>query len=594
MQIRIIASLVIALCATRVALCADAQNIPAPTSTNTTSIIGDGTSDFGTDFIPTSELLARTPDETQCATAAFANALRENAGAVSETDSETDIQKWIYQTFNNADVLRAVLSCPEIASRADDETIKFLPITYTFPAGREIVVNYETQPKILKQRVTLSEKRSLPSSDPNPRVGAPDDDAIWTNTDPAWYGIMVVQSGTLDNFVGPNKNNTISLKYINDNIDTLFPQGNQCTGKSALTNDNTMINRAMRETVALDDDTNDYYVAGDANLQWISYLEIGLDVAITVATMGGGTVVLGATKAARASRTLKNLSTTLRTLRQTDSVRDYVRISQQYARAAEELRNIDRVADAAGYARKSAEVENYARTMRNLESTDDNVRQYRQASETFSSLNQYRRTLRGWRIPQRGNIIARTWRAVRAANTGATQLRSAARVARSSTLSGRVRDWLFQSTLANVGALARLERAGGFIYGALKFVGGMYDWTETSTGDFTSGIEFKPLTLLSADDLQGQENVINHGMWLMWAGDAYTAADDDAAFLQAMDFANKFHFNLDTIQADENNHACDVDIYVVRPIIRNPGSDNPELYYLVMNDEPWTTHNTDE
>lgn len=594
MQIRIIASLVIALCATRVAFCADAQNIPASASTNTTSIIGDGTSDFGTDFIPTSELLARTPDETQCATAAFANALRENAGAVSETDSETDIQKWIYQTFNNADVLRAVLSCPEIASRADDETIKFLPITYTFPAGREIVVNYETQPKILKQRVTLSEKRSLPSSDPNPRVGAPDDDAIWTNTDPAWYGIMVVQSGTLDNFVGPNKNNTISLKYINDNIDTLFPQGNQCTGKSALTNDNTMINRAMRETVALDDDTNDYYVAGDANLQWISYLEIGLDVAITVATMGGGTVVLGATKAARASRTLKNLSTTLRTLRQTDSVRDYVRISQQYARAAEELRNIDRVADAAGYARKSAEVENYARTMRNLESTDDNVRQYRQASETFSSLNQYRRTLRGWRIPQRGNIIARTWRAVRAANTGATQLRSAARVARSSTLSGRVRDWLFQSTLANVGALARLERAGGFIYGALKFVGGMYDWTETSTGDFTSGIEFKPLTLLSADDLQGQENVINHGMWLMWAGDAYTAADDDAAFLQAMDFANKFHFNLDTIQADENNHACDVDIYVVRPIIRNPGSDNPELYYLVMNDEPWTTHNTDE
>lgn len=589
-----IASLVIALCATRVALCADAQNIPASASTNTTSIIGDGTSDFGTDFIPASELLTRTPDETQCATAAFANALRENAGAVSETDSETDIQKWIYQTFNNADVLRAVLSCPEIASRADDETIKFLPITYTFPAGREIVVNYETQPKILKQRVTLSEKRSLPSSDPNPRVGAPDDDAIWTNTDPAWYGIMVVQSGALDNFVGPNKNNTVSLKYINDNIDTLFPQDNQCTGKSALTNDNTMINRAMRETVALDDDTNDYYVAGDANLQWISYLEIGLDVAITVATMGGGTVVLGATKAARASRTLKNLSTTLRTLRQTDSVRDYVRISQQYARAAEELRNIDRVADAAGYARKSAEVENYARTMRNLENTDDNVRQYRQASETFSSLNQYRRTLRGWRIPQRGNIIARTWRAVRAANTGATQLRNAARVARSSTLSGRVRDWLFQSTLANVGALARLERAGGFIYGALNFVGGMYDWTETSTGDFTSDIEFKPLTLLSADDLQGQENVINHGMWLMWAGDAYTAADDDAAFLQAMDFANKFHFNLDTIQADENNHACNVDIYVVRPIIRNPGSDTPELYYLVMNDEPWTTHNTDE
>lgn len=582
---KIAVSLMFALCATNVAFCADLNSDINFIANQTTPDITSSPN-----FVSVDELLAREPNDTQCATAVFANALYATQSSVLETDDETTIRQWIYQTFQNPDVLRDVLACPEIENIADDETVKFLPITYTFAGGRTITVNYETQPKILKQRITLGDKRTLPSADPNPRIGAPDDTAIWTNTDPAWYAIMVVEAGSLDAFVGPNKNNTISMQYINDNIDTLFPRGNMCTGKSALTNDNTMINRAMRETVALENDTNDYYVAGDVNLQWISYLEIGLDVVITVATMGGGTAVLGATKAARASRALHGLTATMRTLRQTDSVRDYIRLTQQYTRATSELRAIDRAADATGYARKASEVENYANAIRTLENTDDNVRQYRQASQTFTSLNQYRRALRGLRPAQRGNIIARAWRAVRAANSGGKQIRAAEKIARSSATSGRIRDWLFQSTLINAGALARLERAGGFIYGALNFIGGMYDWTETSTGDFTSGIQFKPLTLLSADDLQGQENVINHGMWLMWAGDAYSAADDDAAYLQAMDFANKFHFNLDTIQTDENNHACNVDIYVVRPVIRNPNTDNAELYYLVMNDEPWTTN----
>ena len=517
----------------------------------------------------------------------FENALARSASGIDANATEQDVQKWIYATMQNAAVLNEVLNCPEFQNIPDDETITFLPITYTFPTGREIVINYETQPKILRQRIALGNKRNLPSSNPNPRVGAPDDDSIWTNTDPAWYAIMVVESGTLDNFVGPGKNNTISLKYIEDNIDTLFPQSGQCTGKSALTKDNTMINRAMKETVNVEDDTNDYYVAGDVNLQWISYLEIGLDVAITVAT-----AVMGATKAARASRTLKNLTESLRVLRQADSVRDYIRLGQKAAKATEELKTIDRVTDAAKYAEKTKEIENYTKGMRNLENTNDKVKQYKQYSETFSSLNNYRRALRALKPAQRGNIIARAWRAVKAANTGGKQLRSAAKVAKSSTLSGRVRDWLFQSTLSNIGALGKLEQTGGLIYGALNFIGGMYDWTETSTGEFTSGIEFKPLALLSADDLQGQENVVNHGMWLMWAGDAYSAADDDAAFLQAMDFANKFHFNLEEVQEEQNNHACNVDIFVVRPIIRNPGSENPEMYFLVMNDEPWTTSET--
>lgn len=540
-------------------------------------------------FIPAAEILTTQPDDTQCATAVFANALASNIDAVSETDPEYVIQQWIYEIFQTPDVLQQVLACPELQNIADEETIKFLPIEYTFPGGRQIVVNYETQPKILKQRLSLASKRSISDTSPSPRIGANGDTSIWTNTDPAWYAIMVVEAGSLNEFVGPDKNNTISMQWINDNIDKIYPQGASCTSKTALANDNDIINIAMHETVNIEEDTNDYYVAGDANLQWISYLEIGLDVAITIATFGGGAVVLGATKAARASRTLKTLSTTLKTLSRTDSVRDYIKLTQQYARATEELKAIDRAKDAATYARKTEEINNLSNTIKNLERTDDNIRQYKQVSDTFTSLNQYRRNLRLLRPAQRGNIIARTWRAFKAANTGGKALTRASRVARSSMKSGRIRDWLFQSTLSNAGALAKLEEGGSLLYGALKFVGGMYDWTETSTGDFTNDIEFKPLTLLSADDLAGQENVVNYGMWLMWLGDSFSAADDDAAYLQAMDFANKFHFNLEQTQEERNTDVCNVDIYVVRPVIQNPGTENASLYYLIMNDEPWTT-----
>ncbi len=532
---------------------------------------------------------------TECATQVFADALAATANTVNETDHETTIQAWIYQTFALPNVLQSVLDCPEIANIPDDETVTFIPIQYTFPNGREIVVNYETQPKILKQRLSIATKRPLPTAAPNPRIGARDDDAIWTNTEPAWYAIMVVQHGALDAFVGPNKNNTISLDYIKNNIDKLYPRGATCTNKSALANDNYAINRAVTQTVNLsertgEDDSNDYYVAGDVNLQWISYLEIALDVVITVGTMGGGLLITGATKATRASRALKNLAASIRELSKLDSVRDYITATRNVDRLSDELKAIDATTDAIRYADKARELDRARDTVRTLETNAD-VKKYQEARNTYTQLNAYRRNLRAIRSAQRGNIIARTARATRATLTGNDLISQGAKLARSSKISTRVRDWLFQSTLRNIGTLGKLEATGGLIYGALNFIGGMYDWTETSTGDYTSGVDFAPLLLLSADDLtgNGQENVVNHGMWLLWAGDSISAADDDAAYLQAMDFATKFHQDLMDIQNDTPS-PCDVDIFIVRPVLRNPGTENTEIYYLIMNDKPWTTN----
>ena len=586
------------------------------------------------DYRTTDEILYGNPDDTKCATAVFANALVARSMDISETDDEQTVQQWIYNTFARPDVLTAVLNCPELQTIADEYSIRFMPIQYNFPGGRQIVINYETQPKILKQRINLASKRDIAKlNDPNPKIGALNDNSIWTNTDPAWYAIMVVQHGAFDEFVGPEKNNTISLKYINDNIDKLYPRGAMCTSKSALARDNKIINIATHETVGVEKDSNDYYVAGDANLQWISYAEIGLDVVLTVATMGGGMVITGITKSARASKALKKLSDVIKELRELDSVKDYIVTTTKLTRTQsslsrirdvqrleKELAGLDKVKDATKYADKANELEHATLRLKEVDNitdaskygteeitameksiaemqkkaqelikTDKNVATYADATKSYREIEKATQAYRLLKVKRTGNIATRAWRAYRATQTGGKTIGRGARIARQSMKSGRIRDWLFQSTMRNIDTLGRLETAGGALYGALKIVGGMYDWTETSTGNFTNGIDFKPLLLLSADDLEGQENEINYGMWLMWYGDSVSDADDDAAFLQAFDFADKFHMDLLQTMDEHNNHACDVDIYVVRPVLRNPGTDNPEMYYLVMNDKPWTT-----
>ncbi len=586
------------------------------------------------DFRTTDEILYAAPDNTECATAVFANALAAGAGDVSEYDDEQTVQQWIYNVFAKPNILNAVLKCPELQSIADDDSIRFMPIQYNFPGGRQIIINYETQPKILKQRINLASKRSVETlNDPNPKIGALDDDSVWTNTDPAWYAIMVVQHGALDEFVGADKNNTISLKYINDNIDKLYPRGAMCTSKSALARDDKIINVATHETVGVPDDTNDYYVAGDVSLHWISYAEIGLDVVLTVATMGGGVVITGITKSARASKTLKNLSKVIKELRELPKVQEYIVKASKLTRAEnklgrirdaqrleKELAAINKTRNPAKYAEKLKELDHAKDRLKEVDNitdlskygkeeitameksiaemqketqelikADNDVAKYAESAKSYREIEKYAQSYRLLKTKRAGNVATRAWRAFRATRTGNKTIGRGARIARQSMKSGRVRDWLFQSTMRNIGALGRLETAGGALYGALTIIGGMYDWTETSTGNFTNDIDFKPLLLLSADDLAGQENVINYGMWLMWSGDSISAADDDAAYLQAFDFADKFHIDLLETMESKDNYACDVDIYVVRPVLRNPGGENPEIYYLIMNDEPWST-----
>ena len=144
----------------------------------------------------------------------------------------------------------------------------------------------------------MATKPSLPNGDPNPKLMDPNDPGKYLNTEPSWYAIMVVQHDSLSEFVGPEKNNTVSLKWLDDNIDHVYPKGYRCTSKSAITptNDYDTINKVVHEVVEIEKDSNDYYVAGDVNLEWVMYAEIAADIIISVATFGGGAVATGALK----------------------------------------------------------------------------------------------------------------------------------------------------------------------------------------------------------------------------------------------------------------------------------------------------------
>ena len=615
---------------------------------------------------------------TPCASGVFADLLAKTLSNVDENAYEYVIQESIYAIFYDEQTLKQVLACPEIANVNEDTTIRFTPIQYTFPGGRLISINYETQPKLLKQRILMATKRTLPTDEISPRIAMddPNDPTVWVNTDPAWYGIMVVEAGSMDEYVGPDKNNTISVNYIADsqNIDKFYPRGESCTSRSAIARDGKSINRAGVMTTG--NDGNDYYVAGDVNLEWIGYAEIVLEVAIAVVTMGSSAAISGTLKGAQVVKSMTQLAKSIKVLRQTDKVRDYIRytgqikrltkhpdkvhdiihsmsftdelaaagvnvtknpkyISKQWVNSIDpkdwkkyniktkvgpdgslkyfdkkgnELIKVDLDSDIPlQYTNKSGKVisedeaykaitDNQKDMVKNLKAKvkklekETEVKDYKTQSKAFHEQHKYLKNLKGVRA-QHGNVLTRSVRkikAFRAARNGGDIIKKGYKAARASTFSGRVKNWLFYATRRSGAALSQAVGNTGALYVALKFAGDMYDMTDDSTGQFTNDIDFRPLLLLSADEIEGQENVVNYGMWLMWEGNSTDPADDDAAYLQAMDFAAKFHEDLMLIQNDTNS-PCNVDIYVVRPIIRGPDTESPELYYLIMNDVPWTT-----
>ncbi len=612
------------------------------------------------DINTTAELLRMSTQvvDTTCATTEFNNALAENADMVSESDDRDVVRDWVYDILQSPEVLGNVLSCPEIADAEETATL-FMPIKYTFPGGRTIEINYETQPKVLNQRFMLATKTELPTDDPNPEISATDEHATWVNTDPAWYGIMVTQSGALRDFVGPDKNNTVSVKWVEDNIEKLYPKNSDgwCstkTGIGAKVN-NAMVHNVIRERTAdIEGDKNNYYIAGDRDLRWISVAEIAVDIVLSIVSYGGYAVASGAIKGARAARTASKLGKSMKTLTKVDKVQDYIkasakmhkvmRNSENAEKFAKSFKNVAKLEERLAKTSKGSskykiiekqlesarklhldnakklgqgadnfktvkdldkledlkkvnaqEIEKMQKEMANMAKNSDDVAEFVKEYDALKDVMKYSKELKSFKAARTGNVASRTWqgaknigKSAKAARGGTKTLDRASRVARQASKSGRARDWLFHSTMRNAARITRLGADLAALNFVIGLIGGFYDWAGTESDEYTNGISIKPFLLLSADSIADQDNVVNYGVWLMWSGDSTNGADDDTAYLQAMDFAQKFYQDLSETQDETGRHACDVDIYVVRPVIRNPGA-NQELYWLFMNDEPWST-----
>ena len=764
-------------------------------------------------------LNAAKPMDTHCATNALLEGLTNNESMIDENDSETNVKMWVYDVFQSPDVLNDVLACPEIIDAEDTETIRFMPIRYKFSNGRELTINYETQPKVLEQRLLLASKTQLPTDEISPAVSGTDPHAVWVNVDPAWYGIMVVQSGALDDFVGPDHNNTISMKYIEQNIAKFYPQDMDgvCTTRAGMgaRSENSMVHNVIHEKTAKhEDDDNNYYIAGDINLSWISYAEAAFDVVMMVVSWGGTAALKGARLAKLSAKLGKNMRVLLkaanveryvqkaaqinkakRTIEGADkfakSMKNVSKLEKSLAKATEGTKKYKKIEKQLEAARKihannalklgkdadniktikdldklddlkklrSDEISKVEKEMKNLAKNDKNVQEYIKQSDALKDIHKYANELKSIKKARTGNVFKRTWQGLknarktfRAANRGGKALDKAQKTARkgaafidkmgdvskmgknvtkmekdlnkamrgtdkildatkdleraaqshldeltrlnpdklddiskvdinnmnklldteresiaalnksgkeieamensmknldkgskefkrmskeldaaklrhaanakklvnavnkvTGTLSwwkrklsnvkavfrhsmgaSAVRDWLFHSTLRNAARITKGAEELAALHFVLGIVADLYDYTDTSTGEFTNGIDMKPFLLLGGDsleDVDGQDadNVVNYGMWMLWAGDSGFPEDDDAAYLEAMDFAQKFHQDLVETQEEENRHACNVDIYVVRPIIRNPDTDHQALYWLIMNDIPWST-----
>lgn len=715
-------------------------------------------------FGETLPVLDKTQTEpTNCATQLFKEALQEDSDEITDNMPENEARVWAQETMLDSSVLIELVDCPEVADKDDLDVINFDPIEFVFPnSDRTLTINYSTQPKILKDKLLLDGKKSIPDGNPNPDIQDESNGAIFMNSEPAWYGVLVVQHDSLSQFVGPNKNNVVAVDYIIDNIDDIYPKGYMCTSKSAIATDEDTINRVVRKVVDLkavgEDDSNDYYVMGDKNLEWIMYAEIVANVVITVVTFGGGAIVSGLAKGARAARVMAKLAKNANKLKKFKNVEHFVKLSdrlflaskkiekiektmkyaQKYEKAVKNMEkfrntnpkkfakyekrankylkkskqvdpkitpdklNVEKLGHEAKNAReelkwrqlelnrfeddiakalpkaqtelKEAEkaakaanpekfkkyqklekelsdlqdvvkdeksiknrklpkaikdkqleknkkvqdrIKEVKKELKQMENSGDEVSKYAKSKNvvdeleapgkyktTAQSIGEMSKYLKNVR-PRTGNIFARAFKLMKAGLTDAKQIDKARKVATAgmSSKSAKIKTWLFDRTLKNGSRLARFEANLGLLYGAANFLGEMYDKTSTTSKEYSNGIQFKPFCLLAADDLEGYENVVNYGMWFMWTGSSTDPADDDAAFLEASDFASKFAYALNDFMEDKDNFImpsgyCNVDVYVVRLILQldeenvdEDGRPTGKLFYLVMNDVPWTTAN---
>ncbi len=389
-----------------------------------------------------------------------------------------------------------------------------------------------------------------------------------------WYGILVVKKNSLDNvynsdkpFISPNYMKQHKDKYFPENSGKVLGMAKGCTHGNHTANDNDVINLAAHKTMSEENSFftgNDYYVYDGEDVYWGTAMMVG-EIALTLISLGvsaeAKAMSLTATNARAASEIGKIGKSTKNTI---VAITD----TQKAQKAAEAAKALTKTSTAADKAKVIQELKDAGITVSNRVG-------YRQLQQIGTIISNASSKVSWTSALIHGN----KWRLLK---NGATRIVPKAKNIFSSGASiGR--------TLA-IGALA---------YGGVKTADSFSDTAHdifvsvlkangysTATVPITDNPQYKDLKfnsfgLLSADNIEGHENDVSHGTWLQFdstgeiqLGDAENEA---AAFAEA--------FAEDVRIYNKETPLCDIDIFVVQPVIGDPlKTGKKDIYYLLYTD----------
>lgn len=389
-----------------------------------------------------------------------------------------------------------------------------------------------------------------------------------------WYGILVVKKNSLDNVYNSDKP-FISPSYMKQHKDKYFPENSGkvlgmakgCTHGNHTANDNDVINLAAHKTMAEENSFftgNDYYVYDGEDVYWGTAMMVG-EIALALITLGvsaeAEAMSMTATNARVASEIGKIGKSTKNTI---VAITD----TQKAQKAAEAAKALTKTSTAADKAKVIQELKDAGITVSNRVG-------YRQLQQIGTIISNTSSKVSWTSALIHGN----KWRLLK---NGATKIVPKAKN-------------IF-STGASIG---RTLAIGALAYGGVKAADSFSDTAHdifisvlkangysTATMPITDNPQYKDLKfnsfgLLSADNIEGHENDVSHGTWLQFdstgeiqLGDAENEA---AAFAEA--------FAEDVRIYNKETPLCDIDIFVVQPVIGDPlKTGKKDIYYLLYTD----------
>ena len=391
----------------------------------------------------------------------------------------------------------------------------------------------------------------------------------------SWYGILIVQKGSLDNYANSDTP-IISTEYMKQNKDRFFPKNSDklmgmaraCTHGNHMAHDKDVVNRAAHITAGEQDSFwtgNDYYVYDGEDVYW-GWASLAGEVALALVTLGlsaevqaasasvqaANVAVQGASKSVAAAKLVKDASK----LTKAAAVAKKAKAGSSAAAAASRADAVKALADAGITVKKGVRASELVKIGTTLENASAGIKTVKWAS-----------------------TLGHPWKLVK---PGLTTLnpRNAARVyGKGVTWGQRIKRGAIQSAVAAAGvgtAAATTTGTPAFLVELAKAFG-----YSSASYKLPDNIKFNAFGLLSADDLEGRENEVSHGAWLQFDENGEISEND--ALNEALRFAEELADDIKSVN-DKDPLCQGLDIYVVQPGISNPAKlKNREVYYIIQN-----------